>query len=1069
MGNISRARKRRQSESGFALVISLSLMAFILVLVLSLSSLTQVELRSSSTQLNTLEARQNALLGLQIALGELQASAGRDRSTTGTVESDGALTIDPSKRYWTGVWANPGTYDVERNLMEYGDDEGRPDLSQILVSGDSASVEVGLSEEASSSWPVLVGAPTVDDPDMTVRAPDVPIENTRGGSAGRYAFWVGDEGVKARVNLSDPSELNESDDSYQSASSLVRLHTPPRSGTEQMRLNDVPLGEDFPSEPDLLSRIIDTNSLAFLFPQGDAFARDRFHDLTLHSEGLFTDQRLGGLRRDLTWMLRNDQLPTGFLYGEPVSVSAGRHSRDNPPGPAWNLFQKFYDTADPGPIPLVQDFRKRATADPSDHPVSLSPLVTQLKLYFNFAFGPAVGNHGGKLRMYLFPVVVLNNPYNRPLVEDDYRMKFIQHNTDRSTELEVQTFDEFGDPLRRFSGDGYRFKDFRNALFDPKGGSGSDNSGSIYFYAEDLAFEPGETKVLTLRDSGPYLGPLNRNHIQGAAHGSSNPDGNALAPGFNDANSAYVEFDDALEQDEEPEFYQFELINPGNIRFALGRKDVDGRFLLLTVNYDSFQDPDTLPIGARLTRSDTTFPRAGFTYTMDLGNVPHLADFNPRSTNMSIIDNVYESSGADRPPRLYKGDFGIGEFSTDVADADAGIGFFGPSHTSSGFVRTVLFEIPQSPDEFVSLGQFKHLDLSVRNTGGFLLDDTTHHAPAYILGNSRADPRVGTEASFLDTSETHRYGAAFDFSYRTNEALWDGFFFSTASNANGEPPLNRRIVSGRQAYEPPESPFDAAEALSLAGAFNVNSVSVNAWRAIISGLQDHELETIRSGTQDDVDFLFGTHARPLEGAFNYNGQGALSSEVWNQARSLKPEEIDALAAAIVAEVKERGPFLSLAHFINRSLGAPSKLTEKGALQAAIELAEPGSASADLNNGLGGNAVNPSDLEMDVPSPELFADHAFDGAPGRLTQADLLSALGPILSARSDTFRIRAYGESEALDNSSKVWCEAIVRRISQKVNPSEAIEEPSPVNSFGRQFEVVSFQWLPAQEENPVL
>ena len=356
--------------------------------------------------------------------------------------------------------------------------------------------------------------------------------------------------------------------------------------------------------------------------------------------------------------------------------------------------------------------------------------------------------------------------------------------------------------------------------------------------------------------------------------------------------------------------------------------------------------------------------------------------------------------------------------------------------------------------------------LCVRNNHTRLVDDTTHHAPAYIFGNSRADPRVGTTVTFSDISKTHRYGAAFDFSYRTNEAVWDGFFFSTAPDVAGEVPLNRRIVSTTDGWGRPSDPYDAAKNLSLAGAFNVNSVSVNAWRAILSGLQDHDLETVLAGTENDVDFLFGSHARPLDGVFTFSGQDASAQEVWNRARSLSPAEIDALAVAIVSEVKERGPFLSLAHFVNRSLGAPSKFTRSGALQSAINLAEPSSGGTGLNDGLGGLDIVPSDLGLNVPSEDLFAASAFDGAPGRLTQADLLTALGPILNARSDTFRIRAYGESGELGNTSKAWCEAIVRRIPEKIDSNELIEDPSPstVVSFGRRFEVVSFRWLPPQE-----
>ena len=65
----------RSRSNGFALVIALSLMAFILLLLLSLSTLVQVESRSASASLERVQAEQAAILGLQVALGELQNTA----------------------------------------------------------------------------------------------------------------------------------------------------------------------------------------------------------------------------------------------------------------------------------------------------------------------------------------------------------------------------------------------------------------------------------------------------------------------------------------------------------------------------------------------------------------------------------------------------------------------------------------------------------------------------------------------------------------------------------------------------------------------------------------------------------------------------------------------------------------------------------------------------------------------------------------------------------------------------------------------------------------------------------
>ena len=89
-------------RQGFALIIALSLMAFVLLLLLSLTSLVQVESRSAKISQATLAAQQNALLGLQEALGELQKNAGPDQRVTAT----GSLWSNPQPgtEHLVGVW-----------------------------------------------------------------------------------------------------------------------------------------------------------------------------------------------------------------------------------------------------------------------------------------------------------------------------------------------------------------------------------------------------------------------------------------------------------------------------------------------------------------------------------------------------------------------------------------------------------------------------------------------------------------------------------------------------------------------------------------------------------------------------------------------------------------------------------------------------------------------------------------------------------------------------------------------------------------------------------------------------
>ncbi len=91
----------------------------------------------------------------------------------------------------------------------------------------------------------------------------------------------------------------------------------------------------------------------------------------------------------------------------------------------------------------------------------------------------------------------------------------------------------------------------------------------------------------------------------------------------------------------------------------------------------------------------------------------------------------------------------------------------------------------------------------------------------------------------------------------------------------------------------------------------------------------------------------------------------------------------------------------------------------------------------------------------------------NGAPGEISQGDLLSAIGSLATVRSDTFRIRAYGE--ALDTEGKViaraWCEAVVQRTPAPVAGDSLGLNPRPgENGFGRKFTVASFRWLKREE-----
>jgi hypothetical protein len=133
------------------------------------------------------------------------------------------------------------------------------------------------------------------------------------------------------------------------------------------------------------------------------------------------------------------------------------------------------------------------------------------------------------------------------------------------------------------------------------------------------------------------------------------------------------------------------------------------------------------------------------------------------------------------------------------------------------------------------------------------------------------------------------------------------------------------------------------------GPFNVNSTSVEAWKVFLSSLKGKPVAYLdkdkakQRDPQPDQEKPDGTPVGPFSlpsgkptGATN----DPADPDQWLGWRELSDAEIDELAAAIVKQVKLRGPFLSLSEFVNRRLdsGNPA-LSVKGALQAALD--DPG--------------------------------------------------------------------------------------------------------------------------------
>lgn len=480
-----------------------------------------------------------------------------------------------------------------------------------------------------------------------------------------------------------------------------------------------------------------------------------------------------------------------------------------------------------------------------------------------------------------------------------------------------------------------------------------------------------------------------------------------------------------------------------------------------------------------------------------------VARYNPRTMANDFFD-IQQNELRTMPFEIYTRR--LSSWLDPLIDVSKdGNGYFGGGWTSEDGAQTVIsHSVPrQAP---ISLATFQHAlangfvaNASGRlNTGRFLLPQISH-----AIGNSLAPSVIAAEETEGVLGGPRPLA---DHSYLANQALWDDWFLSgispqtsqgfSASRDQRTVALdflkNSKPLPVRQ-FKPSLTGEDAetavgkwfngsairagaealtASQLTVEGMFNVNSVSTEAWKALLSALRGREILTQNpDGTEATLSAGNATGVASLHSPLNLEVKAnqlddRTSRAQWAGVRSLDDKEIEELAGAIVIEVRKRGPFLSLADFINRRPGSNKELALSGAIQSALD-----SKSVSINQAFrsGERAANGNPEGLAFAEAETGA--AAYGIPGYVKQADILTPIAPLLSARSDTFIIRAYGEK--LDAGGRVtaraWCEATLQRSAGFVDPSDELTKlPTALNqsnqSFGRRFDVVSFRWLNPSE-----
>lgn len=456
-----------------------------------------------------------------------------------------------------------------------------------------------------------------------------------------------------------------------------------------------------------------------------------------------------------------------------------------------------------------------------------------------------------------------------------------------------------------------------------------------------------------------------------------------------------------------------------------------------------------------------------------LGAHSHELNFQPLTGS---VDDLFEVDQANRTPALTGNTTLRGVKSGSYLELPTG-----PMQTIADFRRSNALNSPYLP----------HLTQPV--------------------SNSKISPLLETNKVIRNDSATAAY-PLLDHSVLANHALYDRFYFSTLATDGRTTPdalfedflketrrlpnqaLQPHLPQGKsidQAKEElfsggrpkPEAYRNAAEYQLVRGPFNVNSTSTQAWKAMLATLNQSEIQTLwaRSGRIESI----RSEYTPIPGMTLINGgkigggimdpnkiDNAKTNE-WNGFRELNDTELDELAKNIVTQVRTRGPFLSLSEFVNRRIGPESELTRQGALENALEEAKTNSRVFTTQIPLESSHFNNANL-YNYKTPLATVGNPAAGAPGWISQGELMRLIEPSATVRGDTFVIRTCGEArDAKGNvTARAYAEAVVQRMPEFLNP---IDRPSlnpytedsaaPENKrFGRRMSVTSFRWLSASE-----
>ncbi len=342
--------------------------------------------------------------------------------------TDYATTFGEFKRDQIPVWLVSGVenYHIDQSAGTVKDAAGADKLNEYKATYGPDAILPDPTTDSNYLWLVntksaTLSADSSDGLDGRVKVKKQEIKgpsviSTTNETIGHYAYWVGDESIKANVAVQDPYNSSvQGTVEYRN-----RLQVPQRLGWERITGFDAssinPYSTDFlkvvtPAQIPFIDSTLADN------PSGARGPIPRnFHNLTAFSRSLFTDTALGGLKKDLTVYLDTG---AGLNGTDPIPNPAS-YTANDPRFKAWDGGNTGFPLSSAG-IPVwsqIKNWYDNASSGGGAVNVSrdAAPIISYVNMHHGFSYDPATK----QIIMHWIPAIVLWNPYDVPLNTASY-------------------------------------------------------------------------------------------------------------------------------------------------------------------------------------------------------------------------------------------------------------------------------------------------------------------------------------------------------------------------------------------------------------------------------------------------------------------------------------------------------------------------------------------------------------------------------------------------------------------------------------------------------------------------